>query len=120
MTAPTPPDVHRIYAAGPGGRHVDLGFVDNAGVYHFRNGAKVLVNGDYIRPDGVKEGTSVVIRADASRITGGRVQDAAYPEDNAAREKHAVDSKYQDTYDANPSAYADYPAKVFTDANVRP
>ncbi len=117
MTNPAPPDVHRVYT-NKGGRHVDLGFVDNAGVYHFSNGAKVLANGDYFLPDGTKYGTSVVIRADGSRITGGRAQDGAYPEHNIAREKHNVDAQYQSTYDADPDTFDANPAAVFTVANA--
>ncbi|MBR7191916.1 hypothetical protein [Gordonia sp. SCSIO 19800] len=116
MTTPTPPDVHRIGTNGTGGRHVDLGFVDNHGVYHFRTGAQVLANGDYLDPNGRKTGTSVVIRADGSRVTGGRLQDGAFPEHNEARAKHAVDVIYQNTYDANPDTYAGNPAGVFADA----
>ncbi|MDH3021552.1 hypothetical protein QEN41_16340 [Gordonia alkanivorans] len=126
MTASTRPDVHLVYTdvQTPSdfgrNRHTALGFVDNAGVYHFPDGSRVLTNGDHVEPSGATLGSSVIVGADGSKLSGGPLRDAAFPEDNADRSKHHVDALYQSTYDANPDAYDAHPAKVFTDADARP
>lgn len=109
MPNPSPPDVHRVTT-----RYAALGFVDNAGVYHFPDGGKVLANGDHIEPYGTKFGSSVVVGEDGSTLSGRPVRDAAFPEDNEARAKHHVDARYQATYDSDPDTFDANPAAVFT------
>ncbi|QIK49648.1 hypothetical protein P9A14_02525 [Gordonia hongkongensis] len=119
MTAPTPPDVHRVYTevqmpSDFGRNRLNaLGFVDNAGVYHFPDGGTVLANGDYVEPEGAKLGTSVVVAEDGSRLSGAPLLDAAFPAHNEARAKHHVDARYQDAYDTDPESFAGNPAGVF-------
>lgn len=108
----TPPDVHHINTYRPGGVHVELGFVDTAGVYHFPNGAQILANGRYILPDGTLAGTSAIVASNGAIRVGGIPRDAQDPESNEANTKHAVDSRYQAAYNTAPESFTN-PAAVF-------
>lgn len=109
----TAPDVHRISTMRGPNATVILGYVDSDGVYHFPDGSSVHANGDAFTHDGIKTGSSVVVRADGSLQTYGLgPRDGGDPTANAARVKHSVDQRYQAVYDANPEDFTE-PADVF-------